>query len=72
MAPRAAGALIAASVPEETRRTFSTEGTASTISSASSTSRSVGVPKVVAVGRRLLHGLDDLGIRVPEDERPQT
>jgi hypothetical protein len=40
-------ALIAASVPELTRRTFSIDGTASTISSASSTSRSVGAPKVV-------------------------
>ena len=38
---------MAASVPDETSRTFSTDGTASTISSARSTSRSVGVPKVV-------------------------
>ena len=35
-------ALIAASVPEDARRTFSTEGTASAISSARSTSASVG------------------------------
>jgi len=40
-------ALIAASVPEETRRTFSTEGTAAAISAASSTSASVGAPKLV-------------------------
>ena len=40
-------ALIAASVPEETSRTISTDGTASTISAASSTSRSVGAPKLV-------------------------
>jgi len=39
--------LIAASVPEETSRTFSTDGTASTISAASSTSASVGAPKLV-------------------------
>ena len=46
--PRASRtALIAASVPEETRRTISTDGTASTISSASSTSASVGAPNVV-------------------------
>jgi hypothetical protein len=38
---------MAASVPDETRRTFSTEGTASTISAASSTSASVGAPKLV-------------------------
>jgi hypothetical protein len=46
--PRASRiALIAASVPEETSRTFSTEGTASTISAANSTSASVGAPKLV-------------------------
>ena len=46
--PRASRiALIAASVPDETRRTFSTDGTASTISAASSTSASVGAPKLV-------------------------
>jgi hypothetical protein len=48
VAPRASRiALIAASVPEETRRTISTDGTASTSSAASSTSRSVGAPKLV-------------------------
>ncbi len=40
-------ALIAASVPDETRRTRSTDGNASTISAASSTSASVGAPKLV-------------------------
>ena len=46
--PRASRiALIAASVPDETSRTISTDGTASTISAASSTSPSVGAPKVV-------------------------
>ena len=38
---------MAASVPELTRRTFSTDGIASTISCASSTSPSVGAPKDV-------------------------
>ena len=46
VAPRASRiALIAASVPELTRRTISTEGRCRAISSASSTSRSVGAPK---------------------------
>ena len=46
--PRASRiALIAASVPDETSRTFSIDGTASTISAASSTSASVGAPNVV-------------------------
>ncbi len=40
-------ALIDASVPELTSRTISTDGTASTISDASSTSASVGAPNVV-------------------------
>ena len=48
MKPRASrSALIAASVPDETRRTFSTDGTASAISAASATSASVGAPKLV-------------------------
>ncbi len=48
MKPRASRtADIAASVPDETSRTRSTDGTASTISAASSTSRSVGAPKLV-------------------------
>ena len=38
---------MVASVPEQTRRTISTEGRAATISSASSTSASVGAPKAV-------------------------
>ena len=49
-------ALIAASVPEETRRTISTDGTASTISAASSTSPSVGAPKLAE--RLLAAGAD--------------
>jgi len=35
---------MVASVPEETRRTFSTAGTQQVMSSASSTSRAVGAP----------------------------
>jgi hypothetical protein len=38
---------MAASVPDETRRTISIDGTASTISAASATSPSVGAPNVV-------------------------
>jgi hypothetical protein len=38
---------IVASVPEETRRTISSDGTASTMRSASSTSASVGAPYTV-------------------------
>ena len=69
--PRASlTALIAASVPEETRRTSSMEGTASTISSASSTSRSVGGAERGPFGRRRLYRRDDLGVCVAEDERP--
>jgi hypothetical protein len=46
--PRASRiALIAASVPDETRRTFSIEGTASAMRSARTTSRSVEAPKLV-------------------------
>ena len=45
MAPRARRmALIAASVPDETRRTISIEGTARVIRSAISTSFAVGAP----------------------------
>ena len=40
-------ALIVASVPELTSRTFSIDGMASTISSASSFSATVGAPKLV-------------------------
>ena len=38
---------IPASVPDETSRTCSIDGTASAISTASSTSRSVGAPKLI-------------------------
>ena len=44
-------ALIVASVPELTRRTSSTEGTKSHMRLASSTSRHVGIPKLVPESR---------------------
>ena len=60
---------MVASVPEETKRTCST-GVRATISSASSTSGSVGVPydvpRATAAGHRGLH----LGVRVAEQHRP--
>ena len=47
MTPRATRtADIAASVPDETNRTFSIDGTAATTASAISTSRVVGAPKL--------------------------
>ena len=68
--PRASrSALIAASVPDETSRTFSIDGTASAISAASSTSASVVAPKRRAAQRRLAHRLDRLRIGVPEEQR---
>ena len=62
--------LIAASVPDETSRTISTDGTASTISAASSTSASVGAPNVVPSGERVRDGRERLRIGVPEQQRP--
>ncbi len=48
MKPRAArSADMVASVPEETKRIFSSDGIMNRISSPSSTSRAVGAPKVV-------------------------
>jgi hypothetical protein len=44
-------ALIVASVPEETKRTISMDGTASITRSASSASASVGAPNEVPRGR---------------------
>ena len=69
--PRASRiALIAASVPDETSRTISTDGTASTISAASSTSASVGAPNDVPSRGGLDHRRERLRIGVPEDQRP--
>ena len=71
VAPRASRtALIAASVPELTRRTCSIDGNASTISAASSTSRSVDAPYVVpSAAARTASTVSR--VRVAEDERPE-
>ena len=70
MTPRASRiALIVASVPDETSRTMSMPGTASTIRSASSTSRDVGAPNDVPRAAAAVARLDDLGSRVPEQQR---
>ena len=61
---------IAASVPDETSRTCSIDGTASAISAASSTSRSVGAPKLVPSSAAVAHRLDRLRVGMPEDQRP--
>ncbi len=58
-------ALMVASVPEFTKRTFSTEGTASTTISARSISRGVGAPKLVPSSAAvliapMLDGLDQI------------
>ena len=71
MNPRARRmALIVASVPLETNRTISTDGTASTTSSASSrfelARRAVARPVADRRDRRL----DDRGVAVAEDHRP--
>ena len=52
-------AVIDASVPDETRRTISAEGTRSTTSAASSTSASVGAPKLVPRSAARCDRLDD-------------
>ena len=63
-------ALIAASVPDETNRTCSIDGTASTTARASSTSISVGAPNVVPRPDASLNGPDDRGMGVARDQRP--
>ena len=69
MTPRASRiADIVASVPDETRRTSST-GVLATISSASSTSGDVGVPKEVPRETASLDRRDDLGVGVAEQHR---
>ena len=71
MKPRASRmALIVASVPLETRRTCSTGSTRATISSASSTSFSEGVPKEKPRADGLADGLEHARVRVAEDHRP--
>ena len=63
-------ALITASVPELTSRTFSTEGTAATIFWASRTSASVLAPNDVPRAGGLGDGPHNARRRVPEDQRP--
>ena len=70
MNPRARRiALITASVPELTRRTCSSEGSAEVSSSAISSSSAVGAPKVRPRAAVAVHRGEHAGIRVPEDER---
>ena len=59
-----------ASVPELTSRTFSTDGTASMISSASSLSASVGAPKLVPRRRGRCDRREHARMAVAQDHRP--
>ena len=65
----ARSALMVASVPEETKRTFSIEGTRRTTRSASSTSAAQGAPYEVPRAAACAHRLDHRRVRVPEDHR---
>ena len=62
---------IAASVPDETSRTISTDGTASAISPASSTSRSVAAPKLVPSSAAALTASTVSGSAWPKINAPQ-
>ena len=64
-------AVIAASVPDETSRTISTDGTALAISSASSTSRSVAVPKLVPSRAAAITASTVSGSACPKISGPQ-
>jgi hypothetical protein len=64
-------ALIVASVPELTIRTFSIEGTAATTISASSDSISVGAPKLVPRSRAAATAAFTLGCPCPRIIGPQ-
>ena len=69
--PRASrSALIAASVPDETSRTFSIDGTASAISAASSTSASVDAPNVVPRSAASRTASTVSGSACPKMQRP--
>ena len=71
MKPRASRTAFAvASVPDEQKRTFSTDGTAATISSASSVSYSVGVPYDVPRSAARWIASTTAGMRVTGDHRP--
>ena len=61
---------MAASVPEETSRTISTDGTAATISAASSTSASVGAPKEVPSAAALVTASTVFGSAWPKSSGP--
>ena len=63
-------AAVVASVPLETSRTFSTEGSAWRMSSASSISRRDGAPKLVPPRAASTTASTVAGCGVPEDERP--
>ena len=71
MKPRARRtALIEASVPELTKRTFSIEGTASMMTSANWLSISVGAPETGAATQRVGNGCLNARVPVPQDQRP--
>ena len=71
MAARASRiALIDASVPEEVMRTISAEGTRSTTSAASSTSASVGAPKLVPAAAAALTASTTSGCAWPAISGP--
>ncbi len=63
--------LIAASVPDETSRTISIDGTASTISAARSTSPSVGAPNVVPRASASETAASVVGSACPKSSGPQ-
>ena len=66
-------ALIDASVPEEVIRTISADGTRSTTSAASSTSASVGAPKLVPAAAAAVTASHHVRVGVAGDQRaPRT
>ena len=62
-------AAVVASVPEEQKRIFSTQGIRSRTSSASWISRGEGAPKEEPSFMRVLHLAHHLGVAVADDER---
>ena len=64
-------ALIEASVPDEVIRTISADGTRSTISAASSTSASVGAPKLVPAAAAAVTAETTSGCAWPAISGPQ-
>ena len=60
---------IVASVPDETNRTFSIDGTAAATVSAISISRTVGAPKLEPRSSAVDHGRSHLGMRVAQNHR---